>query len=224
MRCGDGRRASSDLHCRAATHLPANRRSSAVVQPYPDLTRKTLTVHHHHHELQSQGSPLWYTNTLIVDIASLMDIDNEQPAFLRRLRGELTSGDSARHEQPIPRNKRLKKDEEDDAPTYILEDTKESLTKEEYEALVSGKDSKDEADEQTGGSAQQASETTAQKPKEKIAEVGASTKKRKAAKIVNEAHEDGHADASKDAEGNPKATKKAKKKSKAVKLTFGENE
>ncbi|OAK95553.1 hypothetical protein IQ06DRAFT_309885 [Phaeosphaeriaceae sp. SRC1lsM3a] len=153
-----------------------------------------------------------------------LHFDNEQPAFLRRLRGELTSGDSARHEQPIPRNKRLKKDEEDDAPTYVLEDTKESLTKEEYEALVSGKDPKDETDEQTSESAQQASESIEQKPKDKIAEVGAGTKKRKAAKIVNEEHDDGRTESSKHAEATTKGPKKPKKKSKTVKLTFGDDE
>src|SRR5207249_207756 len=70
--------------------------------------------------------------------ADLLDltllIDNAQPAFLRRLRGELAGDDSARHEQPIPRNKRLKQDDEEDAPTYVLEDTNESITKEENEA------------------------------------------------------------------------------------------
>lgn len=146
-------------------------------------------------------------------------IDNSQPAFLRRLRGELTSGDSARHEQPVARNKRLKQDDEDDAPTYVLEDTKESLTKEEYEALVSGKDSskaKDRQDDETTNTELPEDKT---KSKDKIAEVGAASKKRKVAKIIGDEQ-----DASKDSTTGAKGSKKAKKKAKAVKLTFGDEE
>jgi hypothetical protein len=151
--------------------------------------------------------------------------DNEQPAFLRRLRGELTSGDTARHEQPIPRNKRLKKDDEDDAPTYVLEDTKESLTKEEYEALVSGKDPKAEDEATVGDKSTEVAQEPDPKQKDKIAEVGAATKKRKAVKIVNEEHDDGSVESN----PNPKqkgsqATKKPRKKVKAVKLNFGDEE
>jgi hypothetical protein len=127
----------------------------------------------------------------------------------------LTSGDSARHEQPIARNKRLKKDDdEDDAPTYVLE---------EYEALVSGKDTKNE--EEVDDKNTKNALDSEPKQKDKIVEIGAVTKKRKAAKIVNEEHEGGSA------ESNPstkqtgaQVTKKPKKKAKAVKLTFGDEE
>ncbi|KAF1918386.1 hypothetical protein BDU57DRAFT_528795 [Ampelomyces quisqualis] len=154
-----------------------------------------------------------------------LHFDNEQPAFLRRLRGELTSGDTARHEQPIQRNKRLKNDDEDDAPTYVLEETKESLTREEYEALVSGKDSKDAAKLDTGSTSEKAQNELQVKPKDKIAEVGTGTKKRKAAKIVNEEDEGGSTNTTKNTIlTGVKATKKPKKKAKAVKLTFGDEE
>jgi hypothetical protein len=137
----------------------------------------------------------------------------------------LTSGDSARHEQPIARNKRLNKDDEDDAPTYVLEDTKESLTKEEYEALVAGKDPKTGEDATVGDKSAEAAQESGPKQQDKIAEVGGATKKRKAAKIVNEDHEDGPVGNS----SNPKntdsqTTKKPRKKVKAVKLTFGDEE
>lgn len=158
--------------------------------------------------------------------AHAWSIDSEQPAFLRRLRGELTSGDSARHEQPIPRNKRMKKeDDEDDAPTYVLEDTKESLTKEEYEAFVSGKDPKETNDAATDAKSDQDAAVTAPKQKDKIAEVGAVTKKRKAVKIVNEEPEDESAEHNKDVKNvDTKSTKKPKKKAKTVKLTFGDED
>jgi hypothetical protein len=144
------------------------------------------------------------------------------------LRGELTSGDTARHEQPIARNKRLKKDDdEDDAPTYVLEDTKESLTKEEYEALVSGKDTKNEEEEEdiSGDKSTENARDFEPKQKDKIVEIGAGTKKRKAAKIVNEEHEGGSAESKPSTkQTGAQATKKPKKKAKAVKLTFGDEE
>jgi hypothetical protein len=119
----------------------------------------------------------------------------------------------------------MKKDDEDDAPTYVLEDTKESLTKEEYEALVSGKDPKDEEQVTVDDKSKEDAQEPGSKQKDKIAEVGGGTKKRKAAKIINEEHEGSVA------ENNPKAkapgaqaTKKPKKKAKAVKLTFGDEE
>jgi hypothetical protein len=116
-----------------------------------------------------------------------------------------------------------KDDDEDDAPTYVLEDTKESLTKEEYDALVSGKDYKEK--EEAEDSAKQGGTESESKPKDKIAEVGAASKKRKAAKIVNEEHEEVKPDASKDGkQADSKGTKKPKKKAKVVKLTFGEDE
>ncbi|KAF2822165.1 hypothetical protein CC86DRAFT_96581 [Ophiobolus disseminans] len=155
-----------------------------------------------------------------------LHFDNEQPAFLRRLRGELTSGDSARHEQPIPRNKRMKKeDDDDDAPTYVLEDTKESLTKEEYEALVSGKDPKDEEERAVDNASKEESKVSELKQKDKIAEVGAPSKKRKAVKIISDEQDESKLDGSKDIKKpDPKPIKKAKKKGKTVKLTFGEEE
>jgi hypothetical protein len=155
----------------------------------------------------------------------LPSADNQQPAFLRRLRGELTSGDAARHEQPIPRNKRMTKDDEDDAPTYVMEDTKESLTKEEYDALVSGKDSKDGESDATGNASKEEGSVPSPKPKEKIAEVGAMSKKRKVAKAIGDEQEGAKGEESKDAkESNAKVIKKPKKKAKAVKLTFGDDE
>ncbi|CAE7032813.1 hypothetical protein CFE70_004697 [Pyrenophora teres f. teres 0-1] len=151
-----------------------------------------------------------------------LHFDNSQPAFLQRLRGQLMTGDTARHEQPIARNKRMKKDDnEDDAPTYVMEETNQSLTKEEYEAFVSGKDGEDGA----GSQLDKESQATATKPKEKIAEVGGNVKKRKAARIISDDQEGSKEGVEKASEkSNTKAVKKPKKKAKAVKLTFGDED
>ncbi|KAJ4351160.1 uncharacterized protein N0V89_006499 [Didymosphaeria variabile] len=141
--------------------------------------------------------------------------DDTQPAFLRRMRGELAGDGSGRHEQPIPRNKRLKKDDdEDDAPTYVLEDTNQSMTKAEYEAMVAGKDATKADDDATQD------EATTQS-KDNIAEVGKVTKKRKVAKVIAEEEE---GDGKETQVPEKKPVKKAKKKGKPVKLSFGDEE
>ncbi|KAJ8108261.1 hypothetical protein OPT61_g8294 [Boeremia exigua] len=152
-----------------------------------------------------------------------LHFDNSQPAFLQRLRGQMQGEDSARHERPVPRNKRMKADDEDDAPTYVLEDTNEAVTKEEYEAFVAKNDSKEGTAEEDDATKEvgKESESTA---KDKITEVGANAKKRKIAKIIGDEQEKSK-DLSKDAsKGDAKSVKKPKKKAKAVKLTFGDEE
>ena len=145
--------------------------------------------------------------------------DDTQPAFLRRMRGELAGDGSGRHEQPVPRNKRMKKeDDEDDAPTYVLEDTNQSMTKAEYEAMVAGKDAEagDDATKE-GGDASKTNEPA--QAKDKIAEVGKATKKRKVAKVIGEEKDE---ETKESTEPEKKVVKKAKKKGKPVKLSFGD--
>ncbi|KAI8943194.1 hypothetical protein NX059_001223 [Plenodomus lindquistii] len=153
-----------------------------------------------------------------------LHFDSSQPAFLQRLRGQLQSGDSARHEQPIARNKKARENDEDDAPTYVMEDTNQSLTKEEYEALVSGKDSKEDEESTEKADAQACLEGEA-KSKDKIVEVGGNVKKRKAAKIISDEQDEETSTKSQDnKKTDTKVLKKPKKKAKAVKLTFGDEE
>jgi hypothetical protein len=150
-----------------------------------------------------------------------MVLDGTQPAFLRRLRGELAGDGSGRHENPIQRNKRLKQDDEEDAPTYVLEETNQSMSKAEYEAMVAGKDSEedpaslDQADKNKDAYA---------KPqvKDTIVEVGKATKKRKVAKVIGEEKEDDGKET--EPKSEKKVVKKPKKKGKPVKLSFGDQE
>jgi hypothetical protein len=115
----------------------------------------------------------------------------------------------------------MKHEDEDDAPTYVLEDTKESLTKEEYEALVSGKDPKDKEEAGIDDVSKEDAKESNPKQKDNIAEVGAGSKKRKAAKVISEEQED---DGKAPKQADAKVAKKPKKKGKAVKLTFGDEE
>ncbi|KAF2643983.1 hypothetical protein P280DRAFT_546838 [Massarina eburnea CBS 473.64] len=137
-----------------------------------------------------------------------LQYDNPQPAFLQRLRGQLAGDGSGRHERPDHRNKKTKEDDEEDAPAYVVEETNDSLTKAEYEAMLAGKDAEDDAAATEGGG--QAKDAATKK--DNIAEVGKVTKKRKVAKVIG-------------GENDEKNTaKKAKKKGKPVKLSFGDEE
>lgn len=107
-----------------------------------------------------------------------------------------------------------------------MEDTNQSLTKAEYDALVAGEDPKDTEDSTAGSetlpkSSEPGTDGAASlHSKEKIAEVGKATKKRKAIKVVGgDENDDRQAK-----KPNTKDAKKTKKKAKPVKLTFGDEE
>jgi len=155
-----------------------------------------------------------------------------EPAFLRRIRGEIRGSvdDPDRQINPVARptiSKRLKKDDEDDAPTYVLEETNQDLSKEEYEALLKGEEAaaadaaEDQIESESGASAYLSKDASipSVKPKEKVAEIGGLPKKRKAAKIVGQ-DGDEDPDTSNTQSGNPskksssKDTKKPPKKKK----------
>ncbi|KAF2000964.1 hypothetical protein P154DRAFT_522226 [Amniculicola lignicola CBS 123094] len=152
-----------------------------------------------------------------------LEYDASQPAFLRRLRGELTTDDSARHERPIPRTKRMmKQDEDDDGPTYVMEDGNQSLTKAEYEALVAGDDpqEKEGAESKAGGDEIKEEHLAKQSSTDIKAEAPRPTKKRKVGKVIGG---DGPTDEAEKKVG-AKPAKKAKKKAKAIKLSFADSE
>lgn len=160
------------------------------------------------------------------------------------MKGDLSAGrDTDRHERPIARPKRLKRDdEEDDGPTFVVEESGDTLTKAEYEAMVNGTSepstsadasaaAPDAAEQKDGDSAG----AGAAKPKQQqqVASVGGASKKRKAVKIGGEA-DDVDGDEARAAEKVEAAEasrqkkevkpRKPKKKAKAVKLSFGDDE
>jgi hypothetical protein len=158
-----------------------------------------------------------------------LHFEAKEPAFLRRLRNETTSGrDADRHERQIARPKRTKgADDDDDGPTYVLEEGNKSLTKAEYEALIAGKDADDEVgadgllSEKKEDAHHAEEEAGKQHSKQQLTEVGAVSKKRKAVKIVQASDEEGGADP-KPKEEVKKLRKK--KKAKAIKLSFGDDD
>jgi len=155
--------------------------------------------------------------------ARLIDsTEANEPNFLRKLRNQQAGKDTDRHERQIARPKRTKADaNDDDGPTYVGEDSNNTLSKEEYQALLAGKSG------ETGDTALQAPESVAEtsfqdvsnatnegevaQKSQEIVEIGKNQKKRRAAKMIV-------ADDENDSRPVVIDTKKGKK-AKAIKLS-----
>ncbi|CAI7574734.1 unnamed protein product [Penicillium bialowiezense] len=144
------------------------------------------------------------------------EYDAKQPAFLQKLRGEY-GDNSGRLERPAIRATRLKvnKDDDDDEPIYVDEESNEVISKEEYKTLVGESKSKEE-DKDGQATDKDGDETKPQTEANKqsnLTEVGGQ-KKRKQAKVVGEEKAE--------VEEQPKPTAKKPKKAKKIKLSFDE--
>ena len=64
-------------------------------------------------------------------------IESKEPNFLRKLRSEVGRGISDRHERPLARPKMQKNEDEDDQPTYVDEDSHDTISKADYDTLTS---------------------------------------------------------------------------------------
>ena len=129
--------------------------------------------------------------------------------------------------------KKVQEGEEDDEPTYVVEDSQDTLSKDEYQALVAADDA-DKEDEDTVHSSAKAShgieEAKSKKDevtkeavlvKEHVASIGGSTKRRLAKVVGDEEEEEdeaapGKTDSAKDSK------KRRVKKGKKMKLSFDE--
>ena len=63
-------------------------------------------------------------------------VESNEPAFLRKLRSEHGGDGSVRNNHPLARPKKQRSDEEDDGPTYVDEESHETVTRAEYNALL----------------------------------------------------------------------------------------
>ena len=166
-----------------------------------------------------------------------LEFDRSQPAFLQRLRGEISgqTGDPDRHLDAQARPKRPKRlgAEEDDGPTYVMEDTNTTLTKDEYDALVTG----GENGAAVGANAADGSATDDKgegqpKQTQKLGAIGAA-KKRKVIKViggdeevdeVKEKNEPTKSAKGEDGERKIAEKKGPKKKKAKVKMNFGDDD
>ena len=78
----------------------------------------------------------WVQSIRTSEKVLIRSVDSKEPSFLRKLKAEHGGEDSVRHERPQARpRKQPMGPEDDDLPTYVVEGTQDTLSKEEYEAL-----------------------------------------------------------------------------------------
>lgn len=183
-----------------------------------------------------------------------LSYDSSLPPFLQRLRSENAGTGDGRHERAIARPKRARnaEDEEDDEPTYVLDEDGagegegRTLTREEYKELVKEKDDgkgdgDGEGDDGKNGDGQDVAEKREadKQNKEKLAAIGGARKRKQGRVIGDEDAEDGGIGAAvakaaaliggsgtkiDDKEKGAEKKSEKKKKAKKVKLSFGDEE
>lgn len=163
-----------------------------------------------------------------------LSYDSSLPPFLQRLRDQNAGrGDTDRHERPIARPKKSKDPNEDDGPT-VVDESGETLSKDEVEKLTKQPEPGIEDTENVKGELDPATEPKASgalpdtKSSDKTVTDGTATKKRKVAKAIGEDDDDEEVATEKPKDGAEKnvtkSVKKAKKKAKPVKLAFDDEE
>lgn len=162
-----------------------------------------------------------------------LSYDSSLPPFLQRLHNQNAGrGDTDRHERQIARPKKSKDPNDDDGPT-VVDESGETLSKDEVDKLTKQPEPGVEDTENVKGELDPATEPKASgalpDPKASESKVtdGTATKKRKVAKAVGKDDEDDET-TGKSGEGAEKSVaktvKKAKKKAKPVKLAFDDDE
>ncbi|KAF2161262.1 hypothetical protein M409DRAFT_69870 [Zasmidium cellare ATCC 36951] len=162
-----------------------------------------------------------------------LSYDSSLPPFLQRLHNQNAGrGDTDRHERQIARPKKSKDPNDDDGPT-VVDESGETLSKDEVDKLTNQPEPGVEDTENVKGELDPATEPKASgalpdpKASENKVTDGTATKKRKVAKAVGKDHEDDETTEKpgEDAEKSvAKTVKKAKKKAKPVKLAFDDDE
>ena len=150
------------------------------------------------------------------------------------LRSEHGVRDSSRHERPLARPRKQVEGEQDDEPTYVVEDSQDTLSKAEYEALIATKDEDDKRNENDIVSSTEvchgSREAGLRKDKvtggaalgtQEVAGIGYSTKRR-LAKIVGDEEEENEATSEK-IDSRKKGTKPRAHRRKKMKLSFDDD-
>lgn len=172
--------------------------------------------------------------------AKNLHYDKQEPAFLRRLKGEFGDLDG-RHNVQIarPKKDRLKTGDDDEDEPVIVDEQGERIEKAEFERRAKGDDNMEKAGtmEDAELSKVEGGESSEQTERQKVTEIG-NAKKRKAVKVVVDGEEeDGNptGEGSRQSEeplkemvsqmtSGKKETVAPKKKAKKIKLSFDEPE
>lgn len=156
--------------------------------------------------------------------------ESHEPAFLRELRGKHGGRDFARHEPPLARpRKQIIGGGEEDQPIYVVEGNQTTISKSEYEALLSDTHAGKQNDTGSPSRTQDVVEAVVSgngdnnftgevsPAKQQVAGIGTSTKRR-LARIIGDNEEEENGSRKEDDTREKSKVKKAKK----VKLSFDE--
>ena len=67
----------------------------------------------------------------------MLVLESEEPTFLRKLKSEYGGSNADRHASQLARPRKQKdNDDDDDEPTYVDEESNDTVTKAEYEAIL----------------------------------------------------------------------------------------
>ncbi|WPG99801.1 Hypothetical protein R9X50_00262000 [Acrodontium crateriforme] len=144
--------------------------------------------------------------------------DKSLPSFLQRLHAAKgANGDADRHERQIARPTKARDVNEDDGPT-IVDETGETVTKDELEKMAADDGTKDET--QAG----EVESAGLKRPEKDVMIAVGATKKRKAAKVIGDDDEPSANSTAVPSEESTKSVKKPKKKTKAIKLAFDDDD
>lgn len=159
--------------------------------------------------------------------------EKNEPAFLRRLRGQYGDGSDERRGRSNVRPVKPKDPDADDGPTYVDEESNEVVTKEEYEAMLreaAGEGEPHPTSGQTGGeqglggvgdeTTKDSSEAGESSSVQKLADIGAAKKKKRLGRIVAEDDQPDEPDRHSHNKDNEPPRKKQRKKK--IKLAFDE--
>ncbi|PGH27672.1 hypothetical protein AJ80_00687 [Polytolypa hystricis UAMH7299] len=166
--------------------------------------------------------------------AKNLSYERNEPAFLRKLRGQYGEGDRApQQRRPV----KPKSHDDDDEPTYVDEESNEIISKEEYKALLEGGEGGPTGEQNEGeegkregedgedklspenAKAKAAVELETARPVQQFGQIGGA-KKRKQGRIVGESGQEEQREPPEQTETNRTANKPKKKRK--IKLTFEE--
>ncbi|MCJ1290741.1 hypothetical protein MMC34_002283 [Xylographa carneopallida] len=68
--------------------------------------------------------------------AKNLTYESKEPAFLRKLKNEYGGSNADRHESQLARPRKPRNNDDDDEPTYVDEESNDTITKAQYEAIL----------------------------------------------------------------------------------------
>lgn len=162
-----------------------------------------------------------------------LSYDSTLPPFLQRLQNQNAGrGDTDRHEQQIARPKKSRDPNDDDGPT-VVDESGETLSKDEVDKLTNPLESGIQDTENVTGDLDPSTEPKASgalpdtKSSDSTVTDGTASKKRKVAKVVGNEDDGDENPGPENGEGEKgisKVTKKVKKKAKPIRLAFDDEE